>query len=143
MTSRPHLVEGWQAAAAGTPPLLFPGDEFLLEEGCSSEVVLHDSFDSFIRSPDFDIRARRELHLGLVPQPFMGDLDRARVFILLSNPGLSPDDYFAECQQPAFADRLIDNLRQQNQRHEYPFLFLDPSYSWHAGFGGGSRSCTS
>jgi hypothetical protein len=128
------LIEGWRRAARREPPHLFPGDEHLLDPECSREVVFYDSFEAFVASPDFDLRSRRELHLGLMPMPFFGDLKKARIFLLLSNPGLQPVDYFAESHRPEWRQRLLENLRQENGAHSYPFAFLDPQFSWHAGF---------
>lgn len=66
--------------------------------------------------------------------PFVGSLSRAKVFLLMLNPGLSPTDYFGEFEQPAYRSALQDNLAQKANR-QFPFLFLNPHFSWHAGFG--------
>lgn len=72
------------------------------------------------------------LHLGLLPQPWFGDLKSATVFVLLLNPGLNPGDYYAEYRVPPFRAALIRNLHSEPNR-EYPLLFLDPEFSWHPG----------
>ena len=66
--------------------------------------------------------------------PFAGDIEKARVIVLLLNPGLEPDDYFAEYRVPGFRDRLICSLRQDFSRTEHPFVSLDPAISWHSGY---------
>jgi hypothetical protein len=48
------------------------------------------------RSLDYCASHDRRLHLGLLPQPFFGDLRRASIYVLLLNPGLGPDDYYDE-----------------------------------------------
>jgi hypothetical protein len=65
--------------------------------------------------------------------PFVGSLSRAKVFLLMLNPGLSPTDYFGEFEQPAYRQALRNNLFQSEEM-EFPFLFLNPHFSWHDGF---------
>lgn len=85
------------------------------------------------REPDFGALGDRRLHLGLLPVPFVGDLRRASVYILLLNPGLGATDYFGEYEVPAFRRASLQNLKQQPRRR-YPFFVLDPQFAWHGGF---------
>jgi len=71
--------------------------------------------------------------LGLIPQPFCGDLRHASVYVLSLNPGLGPTDYFGEYTVPAYRNTLLNNLKQESFG-AIPFFFLDPQYSWHGGF---------
>src|SRR5690606_16191656 len=73
------------------------------------------------------------LHTGLLPLPYLGSLERASMFLLALNPGLHASDYHAEIH-PAFRERLLSNLYQQDAADEFPFLSLDPVFAWHAGF---------
>ncbi len=50
------------------------------------------------------------------------------------NPGLGPDDYYAEYEVAKFRRALLANLKQKFRRGSLPFLFLDPQYAWHGGF---------
>jgi len=86
------------------------------------------------RAADFCAPKDHRLHLGLLPQPFLGDLRRASIYILLLNPGLSPRDYYGEDKVGEYRKALVANLRQKFKRGSLPFLFLDPQYSWHGGF---------
>ena len=61
----------------------------------------------------FDFLGSGVLHLGLLPMPFAGRLDRADIFILLLNPGFRPSDYFAEFRDEAFRKAWSDNIRQE------------------------------
>jgi hypothetical protein len=54
--------------------------------------------------------------------------------ILLLNPGLGPLDAFAELTNGEFKSALIDNLQSRPVRGG-GFMFLDPHFGWHAGFG--------
>lgn len=112
------------------PPYLFPGDESLADGSTEP----HRSFDEFIASEDLGLTSSGKLHLGLLPLPYVGNLERSSVFILMVNPGFSPDDYWAEQHDKEYRAALIRNLRQENADDKYPFLSLNPRFSWHAGF---------
>lgn len=109
------------------------GDDLLLRPDISARhTVLFRSWDRFIGQDDFGVRDSR-LHLSLLPQPFFGDLSMASVFVLTLNPGLHPGDYYAEFLVPEYKDAAVKTMRQQlNSR--FPFIWLDPRFSWHAGF---------
>ena len=125
------LVAAWRECPLEHPPFLLPGDEALTSERLA---VVHESFESFIGGSGFDIRRDRRLHLGLIPIPYVGSLETAKVFVLLLNPGLHAGDYFAEERVPAYRAALIRNLRQEASGDAYPFFGLNPSFSWHPGF---------
>lgn len=83
--------------------------------------------------PDFCKSGDKRLHLGLIPVPFMGDMRKASVYILMLNPGLGPGDYF-ECRVPSLRQALLANLRQEHMTGVTPFVYLDPQFAWHGGF---------
>lgn len=116
------------------PPYLFPGDKSLNSVSCNAWTSKHRSLDEYVASPEFGRPSDKSLHLGLLPQPYCGNLHNASVFVLMSSPGLSPSDYFGEQTVKAFRTALVRNLRQQNADDDYPFLFLDPQFAWHSGF---------
>jgi hypothetical protein len=90
------------------------------------------TFDQFIRSDRFG-KLTDQLHLSLIPAPFVGNLEKAEVVILLMNPGLVPSDYYAEENQ-AFREACIRNLHQSNIEDEFPFHKLNPEFAWSGGF---------
>ncbi len=73
-------------------------------------------------------------HLGLLPQPFHGNLANGSVVVLMLNPGFTPADYVAEHNTSGFRQAMVRAIRQNNAHDEYPFIFLNPSFSWHTGF---------
>jgi hypothetical protein len=97
-------------------------------------LAVHRSWAAATCADDFCAPGDKRLHLGLIPQPFIGNVLRASIYILLLNPGLTPDDYYGEYQVPAYRRALLANLKQRWRRETMPFIFLDPRYSWHAGF---------
>ncbi len=123
----------WSQWRPSSPPYFLPEDEpylSALHEGAHS---CHASWTSYIRSFDFARRANTALHLGLLPQPYFGDPATARVVVLALNPGVGPHDYFGEYEVPAFRRALLRSRLRSGRRQG--FLFLDPRFSWHGGFG--------
>jgi hypothetical protein len=134
-----ELLTAWRHWEPKAPPYILPGDETVLcplnRNARSRRSVLHDSWREYVGAPNFGAAATEHFHLGLLPVPFAGALRTARVVILLLNPGLLPIDHFAEATVPAFRARLLANLRQDFSDHDHPFLYLDPTFAWHPGFG--------
>jgi len=90
------------------------------------------TFNEFIRSNRFR-EDDKQLHLSLLPVPFVGNLETAKVFILLMNPGFGPSNYFEEENQ-VFRAACISNLCQTNGNDEFPFFYLNPQFAWSGGF---------
>ena len=128
------LVESWRNCSFELPPYLFSRDNFLKDGPYSNFICDYRSFSDFIDSKEFCSVSDTRLHVGLLPIPYIGNLQKSSVFILMLNPGLGPGDYFAEHTIKNYRVALIKNLRQDNTNDEYPFLFLDPQFSWHPGF---------
>jgi hypothetical protein len=128
MPKQHDLIEAWRRCNLEAPPHVFPGDEELL----SDFAIIHQSFDEYVNSPQFGAPDKR-FHTGLLPLPFAGNLERASIFILMLNPGLSAGDYFAEERVLAFRQAHIRMLRQENAADEFPFIFLNPAFAWHPG----------
>lgn len=131
MSKHHFLIESWRKCNLESPPYLFPDDERHIEGFSDSRI--YRSFDEYVSSPEFGV-SDTNLHLGLLPVPFVGNLEKASIFILMLNPGLSAGDYFAEQKVPEFRNALIRNLRQENTDDEFPFIFLNPDFAWHPGF---------
>lgn len=74
-----------------------------------------------------------EVHLSHLPAPFWGDLRRARVLLFLKNPGFDNTDYFLE-SQPDFRKAHLRALRSPDTPGEFPFVHLDPRFSWSGSF---------
>jgi hypothetical protein len=128
-----ELLKAWRDWEFGSAPYLLSGDD-ALKKGPKQHVATHASWEDFIGEASFGSRGDTRLHLGLVPVPFAGDVEKATVIVLLLNPGLEPDDYFGEYKVPGFRDKLICNLRQDFSRTAYPFVYLDPAIAWHSGY---------
>ena len=128
------LLDSWANWQPDSPPFILDGDREMLESQQSMKhIITYRSWQEAFLAPYFCAPGDKKLHLGLLPQPFFGDVRNATIYILLLNPGLGPSDYFGEYEVPQYRAALLANLQQHSQS-AFPFLFLDPQFSWHGGF---------
>ena len=132
-----HLLSEWNKASdqwnAISPPYMLEADADFLR---SYATVTYHSWDEANQAPEFcgpHRNSDKRLHLGLLPGPFMGDMLNASIYVLMTNPGVTRDDY-KEHQQPAIRSAFLANLRQERLAGVLPFLFLDRQFAWHDGF---------
>lgn len=117
------LLEAWAGWDCPDPPFVLDGDRTLIDTTRGPESVIFRSWPAVYHAPDFGARGDVRLHLGLIPQPFFGDLRHASIYLLTRNPGLSPTDYFGEYQVPGFRAALEANLRQDFGSGSIPFAW--------------------
>ena len=130
-----ELLREWANWKSNGAPFVLESDRADLSPAISAGIaVTIRNWPDAYQAPDFCKPGDHRLHLGLLPQPFLGDLRRASIYVLLLNPGLSPRDYYGEDRVGEYRKALVANLRQEFKRGSLPFLFLDPQYSWHSGF---------
>lgn len=131
------FLDAWRdfgRRAAHREALTLPMDREVISRWGEGAVARHSTWSDVIQDPCFGADVDRRLQLGLVPQPFMGNLEAAKVVIVLLNPGLAPADFHAEFEHPAFREALLQNLRGERRGAEFPFLFLDPAWAWTGGY---------
>ena len=93
------LINAWRRFDGTKAPHLLEGDrDALTRHGHSRR---YGSWENYIGSQDF-LLSSPDLHLDLLPVPYVGDLAKASIFLLLLNPGLSPVDYYAEYKVGSF-----------------------------------------
>jgi hypothetical protein len=127
-----QLMTEWHNWLPTCAPFLLEGDAPAVN--ALSNTCCHLNWSEAIVDDGFGRPGDIRFHVGLLPQPFLGDLRRASVYILSLNPGLDPTDYFGESRVPEYRNALLANLKQQFDSNRLPFVFLDPQYSWHGGF---------
>lgn len=125
------LVETWRRFSVSTAPFILQEDS----QSLSGKMRVFDSPKSYIESDIFCDKGDKTLHTGLYPIPYSGDLDKAKVFLLQLNPGFSPADYFAEYRDAEFREAQTRSLKQENTDNDFPFIYIDPRFCWHPGFG--------
>ena len=130
-----NLLQAWARWRPSSPPFVLDLDSERLKalQG-ARRIVVWRSWKEATQAPDFCAPGDTRLHLGLLPFPFCGNLERASIYILLLNPGLGPHDYYGEYEVPEYRAALLANLLQQPRSGTTPFLFLDPQFAWHGGF---------
>lgn len=124
------LFAEWKKFQPEKAPYVLQGDEKILSD--PKLFCRFMGWDQFVAAPDFGAPGQSQLHLDLLPVPFVGNLKSASVFLLMLNPGFGPHDYFGEYNVPEYRTALLNNLRQGRDNS---FMFLDPHFSWHGGFG--------
>jgi hypothetical protein len=127
----PEIVKFWKGLSLSAPPFVHPQDLPALKTRAAD--LLEEpptNLRRFIASRRFDPEDR-DFHFSLLPSPYVGDVCRADILLLLLNPGFKPADYYAEWNVPEFRDRVVRNLYQRFEGVEFPFLLLDPQFCWH------------
>lgn len=129
------MVKFWRACPLTCPPFIHPEDLPILGRNASG-LLTHPAahFQQFLAGPRFGDPDDDRFHFSLLPVPYMGDLQRADIFLLLLNPGFNVADYYAEWNVPDFRKRMERNLYQRFEGVKFPFLFLDPELCWHPGY---------
>lgn len=72
----------------------------------------------------------QQLHTSLLPEPFVGDLAKCRILILLNNPGFREDDKLAH-RDDGLRAAIARNIRCEEA--EYPLIYLDPQFAFWPG----------
>ncbi|HMO83878.1 MAG TPA: hypothetical protein PKC18_03050, partial [Lacipirellulaceae bacterium] len=127
-----NLLSVWQRWTAEDPPYVLPEDLPVLDR---LEAKITQNWAEARSSHDFGRPGDRRLHLGLLPHPFCGDVANASIYVLMLNPGIGFQDYYGEYDVPEYRDAVLANLRQEFPPGVLPFMFLDPRFAWHGGFG--------
>jgi hypothetical protein len=125
------LVKFWKVPLRGNR-LIHPKDE--AEVGSAIEFSGSSmTARQFIKSELFGHERDKTFHLSLLPSPYMGNLDKADIFIVLLNPGLGLSDYITE-EDPKLVRLMRRVITQSFTGISFPFINLDPDHAWSAGF---------
>ena len=122
------LIEQWRQCCFDTPPFFFPGDAARIK----GKQIRFASHDAYVASKEFGDRADHKFHVNLLPEPYCGNLETAKVFLLSLNPGLGDAAYLGE-HKPIRA-ALVRSIRQENRADEFPFPHLDPAFADTGGY---------
>ncbi len=114
-----ELRDGRRVASADSNHPLITGNGTIRETRESWQ-----RHQSFFRLLDED---NKKLHLGLLPEPYAGDLRNAKVVILMKNPSFADHCYW-EHEQADYKAAMIRNLRQKFSHEEAPLLYLRPEF---------------
>jgi hypothetical protein len=129
------LLREWAMWTPTEPPFILDADRAILGSARSTPcLVTFSSWADAYAADDFGRPGDKRLHLGLLPEPFCGNVLRASIYVLLLNPGKGNTDYYGEYEVPRYREALLATLKQEFKSVPIPFLFLDPQYAWHGGY---------
>ncbi len=100
---------------------LLSGQEYLLEQDRSDIKAFNKKHHG---------NSDKEIHLEVIPEPYLGD-PNAPVVLLNLNPGFDAKDKHAHAN-PSFKRKSLANLRHKQAK--YPFYLLDPDLNFAPGF---------
>jgi hypothetical protein len=79
------------------------------------------------------VEANQGFHCSLRPVPYLGNLKKADMFILLLNPVVGYSDYGTDARAE-FRDALVQNIHQNFEGDGGRCLALDPQFWWSSWF---------
>jgi hypothetical protein len=130
--SKHPFFKEWSQLDLNRFPYCLPEDKAVLDRLGNRGACAYRSWEEYIKSKRVADQSDKRLHLGILPEPFLGDPRKAKIVVLSLNPRLGPHNYFAQHKQPEMRAALEANLRLKYRGGD--FMFLDPRFSWHAGF---------
>ena len=115
------LINIWKAAIKGNN--ILPDDRKKL----TRDKLFQCKTLKGILKKDFFIE-KSNFHEGLLPYPYVGNLEKAKIYLLMLNPGVHLGDYRAE-QRAEYKQAWERNIRQTFGKNDYPFFFLNPKFA--------------
>jgi hypothetical protein len=126
------LIDFWRGPGASctSDPYIHEDDKSALLHlrNCEAISSMETFFDNVV--PD---KANRGFHCSLRPVPYLGNLKKADIFILLLNPVVGYSDYGTDAC-PEFQKALEKNIRQDFEAGEGRCLALDTQFWWSSWF---------
>lgn len=127
-----ELIDFWEQFNTEEKPLFHEKDK----NNIKKDYYKCNNFKDYIKHiKSQNFKSENKFHSGLIPIPYIGDIENAKIYILMNNPGFEILDYYAESCNKKLRDTLIDNLHQEKKLldSEFPFIFLNPEFLWHGG----------
>lgn len=128
------LVDFWRKAPLDVAPYVHPEDVDILKKYRHGQYFNYQLLDiESFDQPGEHQTDPRFLHLSLLPVPYVGNLEKADVFILMTNPGFGGIEYKWE-SGASRQDVIRKNCHQYFQEGESPFLFAREGWKNHPGY---------
>jgi hypothetical protein len=127
------LVAFWRRLDLGSAPYVHPDDRPFFARHRPRDLA-HPPLDALSYEDDAQAKHPMFTHLSLLPVPYIGDLQRADIFVLMLNPGFSESEYRVEADANVLA-ALRRTLLQDLTGDPYPLWYLDPRFTHHPGHG--------
>jgi hypothetical protein len=123
MDAYKSLVKFWREYPACAVRGLHPADTPAIKR---EQTLYFSGIKDYVKSEHFGNETGL-FHTGFVPGPYCGDLQNARVYFLMLNPGFSPRGYHDQ-DDPDYRAAMVSALTQK--KTAYPFFPLNPAFCW-------------
>jgi len=125
------LVAFWRRLDLSDGPYVHPDDRPFFARYRPHDLS-HPPLDAASYAHDTVAQDPKFTHLSLLPVPYLGNLRRADIFILMLNPGFSQIEYQVESNDDVIT-ALRRNLAQDVEKDDYPLWYLNPQFKHHPG----------
>ena len=126
-----NVIEAWRNTDLSREPYCLNEDIKQMNQSDHYEDIF--SYEDLVKRLGEVKRAPQKVHLNLLPIPYIGNIEKAKVIILSANPGLGATDYKIDDEDDSYRKILMNNLKQESF-DDFPFFCLNPQYAWHGGF---------
>lgn len=119
----------WKEMDMETAPYIHPQDKKILE-GSKIKFTINTNASLYDKTLHKSI-----LQLGILPSPYMGDLDNSKIYIVMLNPGFGVAEYLEKDNlefKAAKKDTILQDFSNKHLR-EYPYMYFHPDFAKTAG----------
>lgn len=128
-TNLEELVAFWNVGNFHPKTKIHSQDFNLIENNLIKNCSNSSDFIKNYLSSENKTALDKKFHPNLLPEPYCGNLSKAKIFILGLNPGFDNATYFCH-ENEKLKKALEDNLNQNLSEYEYPFVDLNPEFLW-------------
>ena len=116
LTAQEELVRAWRLfyktkLREKQRPYILKGDEGVLQP---KRYLNYRNYHECLKNIDHVYKQASKFHLGLLPMPYSGNLQKAYIYLLNLNPGFSPGDFYEEATSKKLIEEKIRELTQIN-----------------------------
>lgn len=127
------LIKNWRRFSLRAFPYVQYGDrEFFESEEGKKISCQFQSLNKFRKHWKKNNHDDNNFHLGLLPTPYVGNLGKAKIIILMLNPMFRPLNYSAQ-MEISFRREKLDTIHQKVGKYKFPFTPLNPRNAWTPG----------
>ncbi|MBR4321204.1 hypothetical protein [Treponema sp.] len=119
-----ELVEFWNTTVDYSSAPYYSTEDSNIRKVCNCNAANYENL--LTMNPD-----SKEMHLSLLPAPYCGDLENAKIYILSLNPGFAVTDYYEEEKCEKYRSEIIRNIKQE--KTQYMNYCFNPEFLWTGG----------
>ncbi len=120
------LSEFWRRFTPVEGSNIHPDDRRFFEEKPPKQKKTMNFSSSTVRSDE----DRFTVRLGLLPQPYMGDIENSKIIIVMLNPGYEGGEYDEHIKDETSRQAILDTIHQNfsGVLSEYRYMYLNPRF---------------